>query len=65
VPELDADRLGALEDDLGGVRAVRFGRFITGCRLARAADSRRPRCTLRSNGAKPSCRYPFTSSVSW
>ena len=38
------------------VSTVRLGRLLTGCRYARAALSRRPRWTLRSNLAKPSCR---------
>jgi hypothetical protein len=42
----------------------RFGRLMTGCRYARAAESLRPRWTLRSKGAKPSWRSPFTSVVS-
>ena len=45
------------------VRTSRFFRCITGCRYARAADSRLPSWMLRSNGAKPSWRNPFTSSV--
>ena len=43
---------------------VRLGRRITGCRYARAADSRLPRWMLRSKAAKPSCRNPLTSLVS-
>src|SRR5205085_2488526 len=42
----------------------RFFRFPkTGCRYASEADQRLPFLILRSNFPKPSCWYPFTSSV--
>ena len=62
-PEFLAQRLGTLllqwrqiRVTNVRVRTVRFGRSITGCRYARAAESRRPRWMLRSNAANPSWR---------
>ena len=52
----DRGRPGAGEQDLrhgGGVRTVRFGRRIAGCRTERAADTRRPR-----EMSGPRCRNP-------
>ena len=63
---LDAHRSVPVEQDPRHERTrrhVEVGRCITGWRYARAADRRRPSCTFRSKGAKPSCRYPLTSSV--
>ena len=53
-----------IADTSTDVRTSTLRRRIAGLRYAVAADSRRPRRMLRSNGAKPSWRKPFTSSVS-